>query len=149
MRAALAALLGAALMPAASALACGPRGPQPQPLDLPVAGAPPAVLLLARGWEAGDAAVVLVGGDAFRLGCEDRLAAAVVESGLAVLALAGPDATPGVLAAAFASLHEGFGAGSIAVHWPAADRRLASACGVLAAALRPEGGRVCAAGAGR
>lgn len=149
MRAPLLASLLALAAPIPGALACGAGTPQPAPLRLPGEGDPEALLFLAAGWETGDAAVVLVGGGAFRRGCEDRLTAAILDSGLAVLALPQPGVAPERLGAAFAVLRDGFGAGSVAVHWPAAGTAMAGGCAGLGAALdRGEGLRrlVCAPG---
>lgn len=132
--------LGAALALAAGpALGCGVPALSPVPVQVGKARDPAAVLVMPVGWEAGDPASVLLSAPAFRAGCAEPRVAALLEAGAMVLAIdpgaAGPD---GALLAAARLLRAAYGAGEVAVMWPAAT---ACAAPVVSAAWPPS--RVC------
>uniref|UniRef100_UPI0022EAA2E6 hypothetical protein n=1 Tax=Falsiroseomonas oryzae TaxID=2766473 RepID=UPI0022EAA2E6 len=129
MRYAMAIILG--LLLSASASAC-PLVLEPVAVRL---GEDPeevsGVLLLPHGWTSGDDAAVLAGGGAFRHGCDDPLAAGLLDAGMLLIALdrpAGGDVAPERAASAVTVLREGFGAATVVVFWPAPAQLAASAC---------------------
>jgi hypothetical protein len=84
------------------------------------AGEVPALLNLPPGWTTGDAAVVLAPGGDWPPGFRDRLVAALLDSGAAVLELNRPEAgrppeeaLAQDMGAALATLHQAFGAGLV------------------------------------